>query len=126
MLFSCFVFTRIARANESVGTGLNGCGEFLQILGNVPHIVEQFVNIFRIDLERLVEPRGGVGHVRKRAAKLDNGFANVRTGLADHGIAMSERLMCFLGSFSKILEEWLQLLAEGVHVSQSCLDLGTV
>ena len=49
----------------------------------MPHVVEQFVDIFRIDVEGLIEPRAGVGHICKSAAKLDDGLANVRTVLLD-------------------------------------------
>ena len=62
----------------------------------MPHVVEQFVDIFRVGVECLIEPRAGVGHICKRASKLDNGLANVRATLTDHAIDMVQRLICLL------------------------------
>jgi len=45
LLFSCFVFSRIARADKRVRTRLDRRGKFLQVLRNVAHIVEQFVDV---------------------------------------------------------------------------------
>jgi len=73
--------------------------------GDVPHIVEQFVDVFRIDVEGLIEPCGGIGHIRESAAKFEYRLADIRAILTDHGIDMVQGLICLLGSLSKILEK---------------------
>jgi hypothetical protein len=71
------VIGRIRGANESVRTLLDGVRKFLEVLGDLAEIFEKLVDIFRVDVKRLVHARGNVSESCQRFAKIDDGRANV-------------------------------------------------
>src|SRR5260370_22685785 len=57
-----FVIARVSRADEGVRTGLNGGRKFSEVLSDLTHVTEELIDIFRIDVEGLVQARSDVGH----------------------------------------------------------------
>src|SRR5579859_748439 len=80
------VLRRIAGANQSVGFGLNGASELLEVLGNMTKIVEQFVNVFRVHVHGLVQPAGQIVDRHQRAAKIQDGLMNILAIFSDQRI----------------------------------------
>ena len=83
MTFTRLVFTRVGGANKGVGAGFDGIGEFPEIFGDVAEIIEELVDIFGVNVERLIQVRGEIGHVRESVTKLGDGLANVGAIFAD-------------------------------------------
>src|ERR1700730_6984790 len=104
LLFTGLVLVRIRGANQSVRTALDRGRKFPQILANVPHIFEQFVDILGIDLQRLVEPRGQVRHVHQRVPQFDHRLMNVGPILPDQPIDVIQSLVCFVRRLPEIVE----------------------
>src|SRR5260370_39655715 len=88
--FSGFVLAGIGGANQGVGTSLDGGREFLEIFGDVAEIIEELVDIFGVDVERLIQVRGEIGHVRESGTKLSDGLAGDGAVLAEEGIDVSD------------------------------------
>jgi len=55
LTFTGFVFAGLEEANQGVRAGLDGVGEFLEIFGDVPEIVQEFVDILGVDVEGLIQ-----------------------------------------------------------------------
>src|SRR5580692_1843593 len=110
-----FVFAWIGGANESVRTLLDGVREFLEILGDAAEIIEKLVDIFGVDVERLIHATGDVGEGGQGFAKLDDGLAHVSAVFSEKLVDMREGFVGFVGSVTQILKKRLQLLAHGVQ-----------
>jgi hypothetical protein len=54
LTFTGFVFAGVGGANQGVRAGLDGVGEFLEIFGDVPEIVQEFVDILGVDVQGLI------------------------------------------------------------------------
>src|SRR5258708_12337510 len=57
-----FVIARVSRADEGVGTSLNGGSKFSEVLSDLTHVTDELIAIFRIDVEALVQAPSDVGH----------------------------------------------------------------
>ena len=107
MTFTGFVFAWIRGANQGVRAGFNGVGEFPEIFGDVPEIIEELVDILGVDVESLIQMGGQISGVSKRAAKLGDGLANVGAIFSDQRVNMIDGFVGFGGSFLEILQERL-------------------
>lgn len=119
MEFTGFVFAWIGRADERVRPRLDGVGEFLEVFGDVAEIIEEFVDIFGVDVERLIQVRGQVSHIGESVAKLGDRFANIGAIFADEGIDVIDGFVRFRGGCAEILQERLELFADGIDVLKS-------
>ncbi len=68
--FTRLVLGGAAGPNQGIRARLDGLGEFLQVLGDVKHVVQELIDIFRVHVERLVELAGQFGERPQRALQL--------------------------------------------------------
>jgi hypothetical protein len=92
-LFSRLVVAWITGTNERVGFGLDGVCKFPEILAHMAQVVEQFINVIGVYVERLIDPAGELRHIRKRRPQLKDGFVNVLSVFSDEGIDMIQSLI---------------------------------
>jgi len=105
------VLARIRGANQRIRASLDSRREFSQILRHLAHVIEQLVDVFRVNVQRLIETRRKARHRRQCTTKLDDRLAHVCPILSDHCIDVIQCLVCFIGGLPEIFEQGLQFLA---------------
>ena len=85
-------------------------------------IIEELIDIFGIDIERLVQVRGQVGHVGERAAQLGDRLTHIGAIFSDERINVIDGLVGFLGGLAKIRKQRLKLFADGIDVLEGGTD----
>src|SRR5713101_5586445 len=126
LLLTGSVLARVGRAYQCVWTRLDGGGKFSEVLRDLAHVIEEFIHVFRVDVESLSEAGGDIRHGGQSAAKFDHGLAEVRAIFSDYGIEVIQGPIRFLGCFVEILEQWLEFFAERVDALQGGADLRAV
>src|SRR5579862_5068975 len=92
-LVSRLVFFWRRGANQRVWPRLDRRREFTQVVADLPQVVEQLVDIFRIHVQRLIEIHCQACGVRERLAQLDDRGVNVLAIVANQRIDVVERLV---------------------------------
>src|ERR1017187_289234 len=73
---SWLVFRLRDRTDQQVGPRLDRVRQFLEVFADIPEIVQHFIDIFGIHIDRLVEPPRQACHSAKSLTQLKNGLMN--------------------------------------------------
>src|SRR5579872_2026209 len=117
-LLTRLVFFRSRRAYQRVRPRLDRRRKFAQVVADLPQIVEQLVDIFRIYVQRLIETRRQTRCVRQCFAQLEDRRVHIFPVVANERIDVIERLIRGRGRLAQVGEQRLQLLRGLVDICQ--------
>src|ERR1700757_3114611 len=116
------MFAGTGGANQFGRPSLDDVGKFPQVLGNIAHVHEQFVDGFRIDVKSLVAAAGDAGDRVQGFAKFLDGSADVLAILSYHGVNFFQGFVGLVRGLLEVVEHGPELGAGAVHIVQSGLD----
>src|SRR5580704_2583400 len=120
-LLTRLVFFRSRRAYQRVRPRLDRRRKFAQVVADLPQIVEQLVDIFRIYVQRLIKVRRKTRRVRQRLPQLKDGRMHVLAIVPNQRIDVIERLIRCRRSLPQIVDQRLQLLCSLIDVCERAL-----
>src|SRR5579862_5144413 len=118
-MLSGFVWTGTGGANQFRRTSFNDVGKFLEVLGNVAHVHDEFVDSFGIDVEGLVDAASDAGDVVQGFPEFLYGGAEVLAIFAEHGVEFLQGLIGLIGGFLEIVKHGAEFSAGAIHIIES-------